>query len=187
MMRDPRTRVTWLLATTLAGLSYGLSASTDPVGNSATQSPQAALSSVAIPLQQEPQFPDLSNLSETVRRPLFTATRRAPNIEEAPEETAPFEERSYELVGVTLFGKRRVALIRARGDSQLRRVSEGQRFDRWRVLRIEPKQILFAQGKEIRELRLKDDARSRPRPPREIRKAEAVPVPDPAAPGDEVE
>lgn len=184
MKQISQTRLACVLTVTLLGLSYSLFETTRPADDRDAQLQSLTPSKrPAIPLYQEPQHPALSDLRETVTRPLFRATRRVPVVREAAKEAAPINERSYELVGVTVFGKRRIALIRALGGSQVRRVSEGQRFDRWRVLRIEPRWITLARGEELLELRLKDDARSQARSENMATKAEAevAPTSAPAA------
>lgn len=177
----PQSRLSLLLLSTAAGLSYMLLALFDPVP--IERFPPAKVASViqisrANPRFEETRIPDLADLQQTVARQLFRATRRAPVPQPVIQaESAPADRHSYELVGVTLFGKRRVALIQASGGDRLQRISEGQRLDRWRVLRIEARRVVIALGDETRELRLKDEEKDRPR----TRRRPTAPKAEPSA------
>ena len=182
MTRLPQNRLSLVLLGTAAGLFYMLLTPFDPVP--AEGFSQAKMTSAHLVSREKPSFeiariPDLADLQQTAARPLFRMTRRAPIPQPVVQpESAPADRRSYELVGVTLFGKRRVALIQPSGGDRLQRISEGQRLDRWRVLRIEARSVVIAQGGETRELRLKDEEKDRPRTRRRptAQKAETSPA-----------
>ena len=101
--------------------------------------------------------PPLEALSETRARPLFRASRRPPEPKSAAPSPAPsLEPLTYDLVGVTLFDGRGVALIRDRAAGRLLRVAAGQRLGPWRVTGIEPNRLRLRGSGVTRELRLKD-------------------------------
>lgn len=107
-------------------------------------------------------LPSLEQLRETVTRPLFLASRRAPRPTATPLAPETVVERGrYGLVGVILFDGRRLALIKPRGEDRVLRVTEGQRVDRWRVAKIGARRVLLSLGDLREELRLVDAASPR--------------------------
>jgi general secretion pathway protein N len=103
----------------------------------------------------------LSEFGETVRRPLFTATRRPyvpPDpIQKAPEPAPAEPSRpppNVRLIGVVIdAGKKRV-LLRTPEQPRGRWVEEGDTVDGWLVRSVAADAAIVALGRETHELRL---------------------------------
>jgi len=126
-------------------------------------------------------LPALERLRQTVERPLFLASRRAPRAAVASAPVPAIDDRRYALVGVVLFEGRRSALIEVPGEPRASQVDEGERLDGWRVERIETGRVLLARGDRRRIIRLSDRER---RAPVVSRRVPAAPEPEPAPNGD---
>ncbi|MFA5950921.1 MAG: hypothetical protein WC807_11635 [Hyphomicrobium sp.] len=95
----------------------------------------------------------LSNLNETVARPLFEPSRRPPPAPEqqssSPQPVEPATPR-YRLLGVVSAPDRVMALI-WQGDSRPLSVGPGDMVDGWRVDRITPIEVtLTKNGQSVR-------------------------------------
>ena len=110
---------------------------------------------------REMTLPPLEALGESLSRPLFRASRRAPEPEPVATEPIKAEPLDYDLVGISLFDGRRVALVRKRRGGRVLRVTEGGKLDQWRVTAIDSKRLEVRSDSLIRELRLKDAQRPR--------------------------
>lgn len=119
-------------------------------------------------IAEAPQIPSLGQLSETLERPLFLASRRPPAPEVLPARAAkPIESIGFDLVGVTLFDGQRIALLEPTGGGRVQRIRVGQRLEGWRLAEIGPSAVLFRQAGQSEALRLLDQPRARAeRPPR---------------------
>ena len=87
--------------------------------------------------------PDLSTLTETVERPLFSTSRRAPQplpepepVVEAPVATPAAPPPSMTLQGVMLAGDRSAALLRRDDTGETVTLHEGDNLTGWQVERI---------------------------------------------------
>jgi hypothetical protein len=103
----------------------------------------------------------LSEFGETVRRPLFTATRRpfvpadpAPRAAEpaAAEPTRP--PPNVRLVGVVIDAGKKRALLRTPEQPRGRWVEEGDTIDGWLLRSVRADAAIVALGRETHELRL---------------------------------
>lgn len=122
--------------------------------------PLAAVPAQRLESQWDTGVPPLEALRETLSRPLFLASRRAPEPEAAAAPPPPkAEPLDYGLIGVTLFDGRRVALVRPRNGGRVLRVTEGARLGQWRVTAIAPKRLEVRSAGLVGELKLEDAKR----------------------------
>ncbi|MCZ6522534.1 MAG: hypothetical protein O7A68_01525 [Alphaproteobacteria bacterium] len=128
----------------------------DPSGAAAALEP-------ALELSDEPAFrmAPIERFSETVTRPLFMATRRPPEPG-APAAAVPERATSalppFEVSGIVISPRERLALL-ARGRSrEVIRVSEGELIEGWVVRSILPDRVILEQNGTQQELKLEDKA-----------------------------
>lgn len=128
----------------------------DPSGAAAALEP-------ALELSDEPAFrmAPIERFSETVTRPLFMSTRRPPEPG-APAAAVPERATSalpaFEISGIVISPRERLALL-ARGRSrEVIRVSEGELIEGWVVRRILPDRVILEQNGTQQELKLEDKA-----------------------------
>ena len=102
-------------------------------------------------------LPELSDLSETVDRPLFSSSRRPPaESEDLPQ---PVQQKASKPVTATLRGviiadDNRSALLQRKKGGQLQWVAEGERMEGWQVIRIEPERVILRAARETDTLEL---------------------------------
>ena len=104
-------------------------------------------------------LPELDELSETVERPLFLASRRpieAPAPEEPPDQS--LGEPPAALRGVMISSAERSVLLQFPNRADAVWVAEGATLAGWTVETVEPNQVTLRQGSETRTLLLKDEA-----------------------------
>jgi len=87
--------------------------------------------------------PELSTLTETVERPLFSPTRRGPQppppmVEAAAPPPPPAAPPALKVQGVILAGDRTVALLRRDDTGEMLTAHPGDDVSGWHVERIEP-------------------------------------------------
>lgn len=116
-------------------------------------------------------MPPLSAFSETIRRPLFSTTRRYQNPDPALLAGAPVQAGSGEivLVGIIIAGEDRIALVRRRNDSTLLRVVTGQEITGWSVEEILPTSAILRRGNVRETLVLEDKISVKARPGRSLK------------------
>lgn len=141
--------VGWQVARPPSGLSPAPGATTRDV-------PDVA----ALPSPESLLPPPIETLSETVRRPLFTASRRPPDLSEAPAPVSESVEPdaptlAHTLSAVVVDGDRRIAYLRARGDGKLVSLGEGDGIAGWQVTRIEPERVSLERDGERHVLELR--------------------------------
>lgn len=90
---------------------------------------------------------------ETSARPLFTPTRRL-----APEAIATqqptFQRGQFVLLGVTIAGDTRIAMLREKSSGRLHRIARGGEVNGIKVATIEPQSVTLAMGAEQESLPL---------------------------------
>ena len=109
----------------------------------------------------------LSRLVDTRERPLFHVSRRP--VPEALQSASPPPEEgaeAFRLVGVTVAGDTKVALLRRVSDGRVLRVREGQRIGAWRIVAIGADRLSLRGEGGTRELRLRFDRVGRSSPER---------------------
>lgn len=140
----------------------------------------AALGQAGAVVQEEPslsgavvpRLPALARLSETVRRPLFSSTRRPPEaasvaapqpVAQAPEQAAPVP--TAKLSAIIMIGESRFALLSEPGGKSPERKREGDSIQGWTIAGIDGNRILLEQGANRHELPLRT-FQAAPPPPR---------------------
>ena len=95
-----------------------------------------------------PRTKPIEAYSETLRRPLFHASRKpAPKLATATPDAVAAESPVLELIGIVIAPEGRSALIRLPSLADLVEVSVGERIDGWRLERIEADRIVLKSGK----------------------------------------
>jgi general secretion pathway protein N len=98
----------------------------------------------------------LDKLQDTVRRPLFEASRRPieapaplppPRVEPAAAPPPPFvDQNALSLLGVVASEGRTIALLKRNQTGQNIRVEVGDAVDGWTIVSIEPQRVMIRQG-----------------------------------------
>lgn len=101
----------------------------------------------------------LSDLTETLERPLFEPTRRAIRNEVPPPKPVITVERppppppSFKLLGVIISGDRSLAVLNA-DDGGMHRLGVGDSLSGWEVLAVDLDSVVIARGSERQTLLL---------------------------------
>lgn len=113
--------------------------------------PRPAAPAVAV----EPRVPALSELTQTLDRPLFTADRKPPAaVDSTPESEIPAVAAaapggpSLELSAVVINGARRLALLQERGaGATMIHAEQGQTLDGgWLLKEVLPERVILSRG-----------------------------------------
>ena len=98
----------------------------------------------------------LDKLQDTVRRPLFEASRRPieapapllppPQVEPAPPPPPFVDQNALSLLGVVTSEGRAIALLKRNQTGQNIRVEVGDAVDGWTIVSIEPQRVMIRQG-----------------------------------------
>ena len=84
---------------------------------------------------------------ETAARPLFAPTRRPAPAVVATAQPA-IQRNQFQLLGVTIAGNTRIAMLRERSSGRLHRVETGRDLNGMRVAEIQPEAVTLAVGAE---------------------------------------
>jgi hypothetical protein len=114
--------------------------------------------------QRAPAFPAMEDLQATRDRPLFSPSRRPPDVPAPPEETSdappPVQEAAslpFELTGTVIGSEIKVAILRDRQTQEEVRLREGEEHGPWRIEEVAARHVLFRnEGRRVR-LRLFDE------------------------------
>jgi len=86
-------------------------------------------------------------------RPLFIPTRRpAPPLETAPQQA--FQPGQFVLLGVTIAGNTRIALLREKANGRIHRVEKGGDVNGIKVAEIEPEKVKLTQSGSSEDVQL---------------------------------
>ena len=106
--------------------------------------------------------PAISEFDEVVERPLFARSRRPPTPTSEPVAKASQPE-TYDLVGIILAPKGRVALLRKKRSDDVVRGLEGQEVGGWKIREIKTSEVVLERG-DFSELLKINDTRRKPAP-----------------------
>ncbi len=112
---------------------------------SLTVPPAAANKGAPLANLMEP--PAIETFSAMIQRPLFAASRRAPDQTPSVSGKGPMLFGRYRLSGVVVTEGRRLALL-VDGKGQHVSVEEGGELDGWRLQSVSPRRLVFAKGGE---------------------------------------
>lgn len=125
-----------------------------------------------VPSAADLALPPLETFSETLNRPLFTATRRppsplaalhgqaAPAAPAPPERTGPKGERlllgTYLLNGIVVAGDRKIVMLKHAGSGKTLRVGEGDTLDDWTVSSVSADQVTLRRGDREEKMSIRE-------------------------------
>ena len=159
-----RRALTWLLVLACSLLTVKIhQLATEPERSAIALSPAHSDTASPPPVTQDDglTIPPLTEMAETLNRPLFRPDRRpAQPAEEPLDQPAepspqPASRRSTAtLLGTIVSPSQRLALIRPSGQKAPTWVLEGDTIDDWRIVAIETDSLALAQGDEVDRLTL---------------------------------
>lgn len=129
-------------------------------------------------------LPPLAALNETVARPLFTETRRPPEMESnglqvTPSPVAAASAASFTVSAIVITDNERAVLLVHPQSGELTRVAEGETIAGWRLDRVENDRAVFSKDGDTREAVLRTFGPPPPRrPPRSARALPGINAPD---------
>jgi hypothetical protein len=96
---------------------------------------------------------ELSQLRDTVNRPLFASSRRRPpeSADKPANAAAPAQAQTFELLGVALGGPRPIAILRKKSDGTSYRVQTGDILAGWQVSKVEARAVLLERPEGVSE------------------------------------
>jgi hypothetical protein len=101
--------------------------------------------------------PAISEFDEVVERPLFARSRRPPTP--ASEPVKATQPETYDLVGIILAPKGRVALLRKKRSDDVVRGLEGQEVGGWKIREIKTSEVVLERGDFSELLKINDTRR----------------------------
>ncbi len=103
--------------------------------------------------------PEYALFRQANERPLFSPDRRPSAVPPSNVvTTAPTTPKlGFELVGVLISDKERLALIKQEGVAELRRIGMGLSLNGWQVEAIETDYVILRDGAEVRKVSLRED------------------------------
>jgi len=151
LRRNPVIAALALLAAGLAvvlALEAGLGGPSAPAGPPRRAVPaEVKLLPQVAAISAEQAYPESAN------RPLFTPTRRpAPPVTVAAQPA--FQRNQFVLLGVTIAGDTRIAMLRERSSGRLHRVEKGREVNGIKVAEIQPESVTLSLGAEQESLGL---------------------------------
>jgi general secretion pathway protein N len=93
----------------------------------------------------------ISNFRETVRRPLFSESRRPPSPEREVKTASPVRPPELKVMGIVFSPAMRIALVSPQDKKRrpktktLIMLNEGAEYEGWTVDKIAPKAVMFRQ------------------------------------------
>ena len=126
-----------------------------PAAKTAAPAPAPATQSVS-------DLPALDDLSATRERPLFSSTRRPPEVEAPTQAAAPITEAAsmpFELVGIVLGSDMSAAIFRNTDSKEETRVSKGEKIGNWSVEDVSERAVVLQGGEKRVRMRLFDESK----------------------------
>ncbi len=99
----------------------------------------------------------LDSYIETLRRPLFQASRRP--VDEVAKTTtgAPLLLGRYQVAGVVIAGERRIVLIRKGAGDKVSRITQGADLDGWTLAEVTRQHLVLEKAGQRQEFVLQQD------------------------------
>jgi hypothetical protein len=107
--------------------------------------------------------PALDELTATRERPLFSSTRRPPEVEPPAQEAAPIAEAAsmpFELVGIVVGSDVSAAIFRNTDSKEEARVAKGEKIGDWNVEEISERAVVLRGGEKRVRMRLFNEAKA---------------------------
>jgi len=160
----------WGLAALLLGLAVWPFLVAVPLGDG-TSAARRQSDPFLAPSAADLALPPLESFSETLNRPLFTATRRPPSplaalqgqqppAPQAPERTGPKGEKlvigTYLLNGIVVTPEQKLVLLKHAVSGKSLRVAEGETLDDWKVETIAPEYVILRRGDREERTSIRD-------------------------------
>jgi hypothetical protein len=101
-------------------------------------------------------FDDIESFAAVVERPLFHRTRRPVPVAEAAEAAGAETAVPFQLSGVLVAGRTRIALLRNPASARILRAEEGDTVEGWRIEAIRPQSVVVRSGQTREEMTLAD-------------------------------
>jgi general secretion pathway protein N len=124
--------------------------------------PAPAAAPAATPASND-DLPALDELTATRERPLFSSTRRPPEVEPPPQAAAPITEATsmpFELVGIVLGSDVSAAIFRNTESKEETRVGKGEKIGNWNVEEISERAVVLHGGDTRVRMRLFNEAKT---------------------------
>jgi hypothetical protein len=125
--------------------------------------PPATAPARAVSAPPNPGLPSLEDLTATRERPLFSSTRRPPEVEPPPQAAAPITEAAsmpFELVGIVLGSDVNAAIFRNTESKEETRVAKGDKIGNWTLEEISERAIVLHGGDRRVRMRLFNEAKA---------------------------
>ncbi|MCC7046319.1 MAG: hypothetical protein IT562_06365 [Alphaproteobacteria bacterium] len=151
----------WALAAVLLGASLWPFLASIPLDEGAAGAARRPKQPFLAPSAADLALPPLESFSETLNRPLFTATRRPPSplavlqgqqaaAPPAPEKTGPKGEKlvlgTYLLSGIVVSADQKIVLLKHATSGKSLRLSEGETLDDWQLATVAPDYVILRRG-----------------------------------------
>jgi len=151
----------WAIAAMLFGAAIWPFLVAVPIGDGAAGAARRQSQPFLAPSAADLALPPLESFSETLNRPLFTATRRPPSPLAAlqgqqaaapaqPERTGPRGEKlvlgTYLLNGIVVTPEQKIVLLKHAVSGKAVKVSEGEALDDWTVATVAPEYVILRRG-----------------------------------------
>jgi hypothetical protein len=144
-----------------AMLALGISAGAQIDIPGKAPAPAVSVKSDDAAARSEPALPTLDELTETRERPLFSSTRRPPDIEPAPQAAAPITEGAsmpFELVGIALGADVSAAIFRNTDSKEETRIAKGGKIGSWNLEDISERAVVLRGNDKRVRMRLFNEA-----------------------------
>lgn len=120
---------------------------------------------------------DVETFAALVERPLFHRTRRPVPVAEAAESAAGAGSTvPFQLSGVLVAGRTRVALLRNPASARVIRAEEGETIEGWRIEAVRPQSVVVRSGQTREEMTLADRLAPSPAHPPQGGRKQATPA-----------
>lgn len=137
----------------LMGASWMLSQHIYATYRAIQEEPTLIFSPVVMATEGAPLPPELTvslvgleDVKAITERPIFSPSRRPAEVAGDVSAAAPVPALDMDLLGIVIWQGRRVALIRAKGNDEVIKITEGGTVDGWVAVGIEPERVLFRHG-----------------------------------------
>ena len=137
----------------LMGAIWMLSQHVYATYRSIQEEPTLIVSPVVMATEGAPLPPELTvslvgleDVKAIIERPIFSPSRRPADVAADVSAAAPVPAFDMDLLGIMIWQGQRVALVRAKGNDEVIKITEGGTVGGWVAVGIESEQVLFRYG-----------------------------------------